>query len=85
VYRDPWGNPYIVSIDYNYDNKTRDAFYSNPTVSDGGLNGLYLNQSVTRYEANAPVMVWSFGKDGTANSTVSANEGVNRDNLLGWQ
>ena len=27
VYRDPWGNPYIISMDLNYDDQTKDAFY----------------------------------------------------------
>ena len=27
VYRDPWGNPYIVTLDLNYDDACRDAFY----------------------------------------------------------
>jgi prepilin-type N-terminal cleavage/methylation domain-containing protein len=26
VYRDPWKNPYMISIDLNYDGQTRDAF-----------------------------------------------------------
>jgi len=28
VYRDPWGNPYIVTIDLNEDNLCHDGFYS---------------------------------------------------------
>src|SRR6266516_4130912 len=47
VYRDPWGNPYIVTVDLNGDNKCRDAFYRQDSVSqvspakpDQGLNGL---------------------------------------------
>src|ERR1035437_1808614 len=27
VYRDPWGNPYIISMDLNYDEQCEDAFY----------------------------------------------------------
>ena len=33
VYRDPWGNPYIITIDLNNDEKARDAFYRDPNVS----------------------------------------------------
>src|SRR5436190_19118350 len=33
VYRDPWGNPYVISIDLNNDGKTRDAFYRVRSVS----------------------------------------------------
>ena len=47
VYRDPWGNPYIITVDLNGDNKCRDAVYRNSAVSQktpgqpAGLNGLY--------------------------------------------
>ena len=27
VFRDPWGNPYIVTLDCDYDDKCQDAFY----------------------------------------------------------
>ncbi|HEX4646279.1 MAG TPA: type II secretion system protein, partial [Verrucomicrobiae bacterium] len=33
VYRDPWGTPYIITLDMNYDNKCRDAFYRQQKVS----------------------------------------------------
>ena len=90
VYRDPWGNPYIISIDYNYDNKTRDAFYRLSTVSraggraaaQAGLVGLFgLPDS---YESTGPVMIWSFGPDGKADSSINAVIGVNADNILSW-
>jgi prepilin-type N-terminal cleavage/methylation domain-containing protein len=89
VYCDPWGNPYIISIDYNYDNMCRDAFYSLPAVSNdprnptAGQNGLTRNGNL--YEYRGQVMVWSLGPDGFANSGISANVGVNRDNILIWK
>ena len=33
VYRDPWVNPYIITIDLNYDDKARDSFYRDPAIS----------------------------------------------------
>jgi len=33
VYRDPWGNPYVITMDLNYDENCRDAFYSLQKVS----------------------------------------------------
>ncbi|MFN0068220.1 MAG: type II secretion system protein [Limisphaerales bacterium] len=91
VFRDPWGNPYIVSLDLNYDNLTRDAFFRLASVSrnpqGGGFNGLsnpeQPNQNLWSYRA--PVMVWSFGPDGQANADIAANVGVNKDNVLGWK
>ena len=51
VYRDPWGNPYIISMDLNYDEQCQDAFYSLQNVSQSpppphsyvqtGFNGLF--------------------------------------------
>lgn len=50
VYRDPWGNPYLISMDLNYDGQSGDAYYSlekvsqNPPVpapyTQTGFNGL---------------------------------------------
>jgi prepilin-type N-terminal cleavage/methylation domain-containing protein len=85
VYCDPWGNPYIITIDLNYDDKARDAFYRSPIVSAGGLNGLILNGSGTLYEAKSPVMVWSAGPDKMIDSGIAANKGVNADNILSWK
>lgn len=32
-FRDPWGNPYIITLDLNYDNKCLDAFYGLKNIS----------------------------------------------------
>ncbi len=48
VYRDPWGNPYVISMDLNYDDQCEDAFYCQWAVSENppggssqsGYNGL---------------------------------------------
>jgi len=66
VYRDPWGNPYIITMDLNNDEKARDAFYRDSNVSadptdtknpQRGLNGLIPLPNELTYEVNAPVMV----------------------------
>jgi len=94
VYRDPWGNPYIITLDLNYDEKCLDAFYRQQRVSEitgdnnKGLNGLFRasddpdNAAAYAYRGN--VMVWSLGPDGMADSGVSATKGVNKDNVLSW-
>lgn len=94
VYRDPWGNPYIITIDANGDQKCRDAFYRLTSVSQQrnaavgrGLNGLSSasgRQNANDFEARDEVMVWSLGPDGAANATLGADVGVNKDNLLSW-
>jgi prepilin-type N-terminal cleavage/methylation domain-containing protein len=100
VYRDPWGDPYIISIDLNYDDRCRDAFYSQDRISmmtgNQGYNGL--SRAITStgtglpngFEARSPVMVWSFGPDGKATDGVAyplqnATAGFNKDNVLSWK
>jgi len=85
VYRDPWGNPYIISMDLNNDDKTMDLFYRLDLVSAGGLNGLVKTGGADTFELNNPVMVWSMGPDGKIDRTKKANEGLNQDNILSWK
>jgi prepilin-type N-terminal cleavage/methylation domain-containing protein len=96
TYRDPWGNPYIITLDLNYDDKARDALYRLPAVSTDlsdsntpkrGLNGLIpkVIGGATVYEANAPVMVWSAGPDKMIDPIKGATVGANRDNILSWK
>jgi prepilin-type N-terminal cleavage/methylation domain-containing protein len=96
VYRDPWGNPYIITLDLNYDNKARDAFYCQASVSQEpnrtmtpkkGLNGLVpttVGNGVV-YELGSAIMVWSAGPDKMVDPTVPANVGANKDNILTWK
>jgi prepilin-type N-terminal cleavage/methylation domain-containing protein len=100
VYRDPWGNPYIITLDLNHDEKTRDAFYKVPQVSadpnssNVGLNGLIQTTIVggsSVFEVNSPVMVWSAGPDKMIDPNLGgslngkANKGANKDNVLSWK
>jgi type II secretory pathway pseudopilin PulG len=98
VYRDPWGTPYIISLDLNYDEKTRDSFYrkkgvsgSTPAQPATGLFGLMNSQIISQpsklnyYEANSPIMVWSAGPDKTIDPNSPANVGANKDNVLSWK
>jgi prepilin-type N-terminal cleavage/methylation domain-containing protein len=100
VYRDPWGNPYIITLDLNYDEKGRDACYCHPKISADpdpryngvnpkpGLNGLAPRQVSNLglvYESNDPVMVWSLGPDKKFDANAPATQGLNKDNVLSWK
>jgi prepilin-type N-terminal cleavage/methylation domain-containing protein len=90
VYRDPWNNPYIITMDLNYNESTADAFYTNKPVSfqnqgAAGFNGLTDPTGGTAdYEYHGGVMVWSLGPDGKADMTQPANVPPNKDNILSW-
>ncbi len=88
VYRDPWGNPYIISMDLNYDGQCQDAFYALQAVSQNpasggyfqtGFNGLN-NPNVTPSSSaqmndflfHGTVMVWSMGYYGPATPSLSS-------------
>ena len=92
--RDPWGNPYIISLDLNYDGNTEDLFYRASSVSSqgagnlNGLNGLVdiapAQAGNPRFALKGPVMIWSFGPDKKIDPNSKANQGVNKDNILSW-
>jgi prepilin-type N-terminal cleavage/methylation domain-containing protein len=98
VYRDPWGNPYMITIDYDYDNKCRDWVYSRSDVSRNanaadtkvGFNGLYSatgGANSDDFLFSGPVMIWSLGPDGKATVSAGADpkaKTVNSDNVLSW-
>jgi hypothetical protein len=77
-YRDPWGNPYVIAFDLNYDNKvvipdSKDTVYPQyPMPVDG---------------VQQPVILWSKGPDGAAENRSGNNyrNGSNRDNILSWE
>ena len=96
VYRDPWGNPYVISMDLNYDEQCQDAFYSLTAVSsplspaspnsNPGLNGLVNpDGTLNNYLYHGKVMVWSAGPDGKIDPVEPADDSENRDNVLSWQ
>ena len=74
VFRDPFGNPYIITLDLGDDNKCQDGFYYDVIKKAGG-GGLIPGQ----------VMIWSFGPDGKYNSAVGPKQGENKDNILSWE
>lgn len=93
-YRDPWGNPYVITMDLDEDNYAFDVFYQLPAVSSttqalGGsaYNGLTYHQegTVNGYAFHGNVMVWSAGPDGAVDSASTAVTGVNKDNILSWK
>jgi len=78
VLRDPWGNPYIVSLDLDQDGRTIDGFY--------GVLRKSAKPALTT-DIKAEVLVWSFGPDGRADpgSTAGLKGGANKDNIVSWE
>jgi len=92
VYRDPWGNPYVISMDLNYDEYCNDAFYSLQKVSQEsgqtGWNGLInpdTGGNSDNFRYHGKVMVWSAGPNGKIDPVEPATDRENKDNVLSWQ
>ena len=70
---DPWGMPYAMSIDANYDNQV-----PNPYSLNAGNAPL-----------RSGVIAWSFGKDTLSGSlpgpAPDKNTGTNKDDVISWQ
>ncbi len=92
VYRDPWGMPYILTLDLDFDGRCLDAFYRLASVSwsgqgNSGLNGMFRLPDALDpdfFQASKKAMVWSFGADTSIDASQRANAGANRDNILSW-
>jgi prepilin-type N-terminal cleavage/methylation domain-containing protein len=91
-YRDPWGVPYVMSLDYSLNEHCRDVVYSQQLVSQQsgqtGFNGLFnpiAPGNSDNFEHAGQFMIWSLGPDKKSSATDKANQGVNKDNVLGWQ
>jgi type II secretory pathway pseudopilin PulG len=96
VYRDPWGTPYVISMDLNYDDQCSDAIYcrklvsQNPPASSSqaGYNGLFnpdANGATDNFLYHGKVMVWSAGPNRKIDPVEPADDRENRDNVLSWQ
>ena len=90
VYRDPWGSPYVISMDLNYDDQCLDVFYCLSAVTGGGgnvnpgLNGLATDGTANNFQFHGKAMVWSAGPDKQVDPNSPANQGVNKDNVISW-
>jgi len=89
-YRDPWGSPYVISMDTSLDDQCHDQLYSRTSVSrESGQKGYFglsnPSNSADQFEFNGKFLVWSLGADRKASAADNAKSGVNKDNLLSWQ
>ena len=72
---DPWGTPYNVRVDTDYDN-----FVDNPYSSNAGT----AKNPAGTLAVQAGVIVWSLGKN-QAGGSGDKNLGDNKDDVISWQ
>lgn len=80
---DPWGTPYVITLDTDADERVVDGLYGLIPVAGNGLTrGEFGSQSYLFWSGN--VMAWSAGPDRQASPLARSNQGENRDNILSW-
>ena len=92
MYRDPWGNPCIITLDMNGDDRCRDGFYCGFGFTrprrrgqQQGIQRMFKQGNLRdSYEYRGTVIVWSMGPDGFADERASANKSANK-NILNWK
>ncbi len=87
-YRDPWGNPYVITLDLNYDGKCYDWVYKRPQLHLNPTNGFFGLQRENPNQGfyfSGQFMIWSVGPDGSYDISKPANQDPNKDNVIGWQ
>ena len=94
IYRDPWGNPYVITMNSSYNEKgTSDIFYSLRAVSQqsgtSGYNGLFnpvdTGGNGDHFYYHGKVMVWSAGPNRKVDDGDPATDRENKDNVLSWK
>ena len=82
ILRDPFGNPYIITLDVNYDNYCSDSFYA--PVQYSQQNGAYKGPTNMPVE----VMIWTAGQTDKAaidpSTGATPKSGANKDNITSW-
>lgn len=73
VYRDPWGHPYIIILDLDYDSRVLSPF---PLVRGVNKQPRYIPGNV---------LVMSLGADGKADFNEDQDHPNNRDNIYSWK
>jgi prepilin-type N-terminal cleavage/methylation domain-containing protein len=74
VFRDPWGSPYIITMDLNYNNNCYDAT----------LDSMYVLEGNTPAHLTVPgeAIVWSLGPMKTFNATQALSKGNNKLSIV---
>jgi len=74
---DPWGTPYNVAIDGNYDNQIANAY------TDGSAGGD--PNATPAYALHIGVIAWSYGKDQAIGTKGGSASFTNSDDVISWQ
>jgi len=74
VFRDPWGMPYMVTIDLNYDGKCIDPFWTN----------VYANSQIYNFSIPNTVAMWSFGYQKQVSWGDTVKGSINKNAVTSW-
>jgi len=75
IFRDPWGLPYIITLDLNYDGKCVDSVWAQQLYPAAGNNN---------FSVPGSSMIWSFGQLKTIALNQPPNSAINKHLLTSW-
>ncbi len=67
---DPWGKPYLIGIDADYDNQVPNPYSGNAGAAP---------------KLRAGVIAWAYGNDQDTTANSDKNAGKNKDDVISWQ
>ncbi len=86
-FRDPWGNPYVIAFDLDFDNAV--AVTNSPAGQNTSFQPLYIYEPYPYTRIPRSTLIWSLGPDGQAEKGIPGptlgQEPKNKDNIKGWQ
>jgi hypothetical protein len=85
IYRDPFRNEFVISVDIDRDGYCEDQLYSSPAAISPQPLGLVKHPDGHNSVKGREVMIWTNGPDMLVDPTSDLSSGVNGDNLRSWE
>jgi prepilin-type N-terminal cleavage/methylation domain-containing protein len=89
VMRDPWGSPYIIALDLNYDGWVSNSVYRLDVLNTFNTGLVRVGPAgppgANTWALKDSAMIFSFGPDGMLDANAAAGTEPNKDNVLSWK
>jgi prepilin-type N-terminal cleavage/methylation domain-containing protein len=79
---DPWGVPYFIRMDSDYDDKVVNPYPAQDSTTPGGVGSAATNEATTLRTA---VIAWASGKDKLLGDKTGKNLNSSADDVASWQ
>ena len=84
IYRDPFGNEFVISMDLNGNGNCTDQFYSS-NADRAAAAGMVKNKAGEFGIKGREAIIWTSGPDKYTNPLASGAGEENNDNIMSWK